>query len=78
MTDIVHARLDETTRKILQRLKRRYGWSDSEAVRQGIRALNKPESTPRDRSKQIVGLGKFESGVPDLGSNKNYLRDFGR
>ena len=78
MTDIVHARLDEATRKILRRLKRRYGWSDSEVVRQGIRALNESEMTPQDRCKQIVGLGKFESGVPDLGSNKDHLRDFGR
>jgi len=26
----------------------------------------------------IKGLGKFKSGLPDLGSNKNYLKGFGR
>lgn len=78
MTDIVHARLDENTRRILRRLKRRYGWSDSEVVRQGIRALSDAESTPQDRCNQIAGLGKFESGIPDLGSNKVHLRNFGR
>ena len=78
MTDIVHARLDENTRKILRRLKRRYGWTDSEVVRQGIRALSESELSPQDRCDQIVGLGKFESGKPDLGSNKRHLRQFGR
>ena len=78
MTDIVHARLDESTRKILLRLKRRYGWSDSEVVRQGIRALDESDSTPQDRARQIVGLAKFRSGKRDLGSNKDHLRNFGR
>jgi hypothetical protein len=31
-----------------------------------------------DGRKRIVGMGKFESGKPDLGSNKKYLRDFGK
>ena len=78
MTDIVHARLDESTRRILLRLKRRYGWSDSEVVRQGIRALNDTDSRLQDRAAQIVGLGKFKSGISDLGSNKDHLRNFGR
>lgn len=78
MTDIVHARLDENTRKILRRLKRRYGWSDSEVVRQGIRALNETDVTPQDRCSQVVGLGRFESGTSDLGSNKDHLGHFGR
>jgi Arc/MetJ-type ribon-helix-helix transcriptional regulator len=78
MRDIVHARLDENTRKILLRLKRRYGWSDSEVVRQGIRALSETETALQDRAKQIVGLGKFKSGISDLGSNKDHLRNFGR
>jgi Arc/MetJ-type ribon-helix-helix transcriptional regulator len=78
MTDIVHARLDAHTRQIMRRLKRRYGWTDSEVVRQGIRALSETELTSQERCKQVVGLGKFESGVSDLGSNKARLRQFGR
>ena len=78
MTDIVHARLDADTRQILQRLKRRYGWSESEIVRQGIRALSETELPPDQRRERIVGLGKFASGIPDLGSSKEHLRDFGR
>jgi hypothetical protein len=28
-------------------------------------------------SRRIAGLGKFSSGVPDLASSKNHLRNFG-
>ena len=78
MTDIVHARLDANTREILRRLKRRYGWSDSEVVRQGIRALCEAGLSPQDRCDLVVGLGRFKSGKSDLGSNKEHLRHFGR
>ena len=78
MSDIVHARLDAHTRRILRRLQRRHGWSDSDVVRKGIRALGDTELPPAQRSKRIVGLGKFASGVDDLGSNDEHLRDFGR
>jgi len=30
------------------------------------------------KSRKIAGLGKFSSGVPDLGSRKKHLQDFGR
>jgi hypothetical protein len=78
MSVIIHARLDARTRQIMQGLKRRYGWSDSEIVRQGIRALGETDLPPQERRDRIVGLGKFASGLPDLGSNKDHLRDFGR
>ena len=75
MDDIVHARLDEHTREIMRRLKRRHGWSDSDIVRQGIRALGEADLPPEQRSKRVVGLGKFASGIADLGSNDKHLRD---
>jgi hypothetical protein len=78
MNDIVHARLDEHTRKIMRRLQRRHGWSDSDIVRNGIRALGDAELKPGQRTRRIVGLGKFATGIKDLGSNKEHLRDFGR
>lgn len=78
MNKIVHARLDDHTRKIMRRLQRRYGWSDSDIVRNGIRALGDAELPPEQRTKRIVGLGKFASGIDDLGSNDEHLRDFGR
>jgi hypothetical protein len=78
MNNVVHARLDPETQKILMRLKRRYGWSDSEVVRHGIRAVGEAKlAVARQRKKRIVGLGKFASGIADLGSNKERLRGFG-
>jgi hypothetical protein len=71
---IVQARLDADTEKALTRLVDQLGVSPSMVVRQGIRLL--AASQPKIR--KIAGLGKFSSGIPDLGSNKKHLRDFGR
>jgi hypothetical protein len=74
--DIVHARLDEETRLILARLRRRTGLRDSELIRRALRALDAgPKARPRPR---IVGLGEFDSGLGDLASNKRHLHGFGR
>lgn len=78
MGDIVHARLDKHTRQIMRRLQRRHGWSDSDIVRHGIRALGDADLPPGQRGKRIVGLGKFASGIADLGSNDKHLDDFGQ
>ena len=78
MNEIVHARLDEHTRKIMRQLQRRYGWSDSDIVRNGIRALGERELSSAERTRRIEGLGEFASGIDDLGSNAGHLRDFGR
>ncbi len=76
MSKILHARVDAQTEKQLEELKRRFGWNDSQVVRQGIRSLASL-LVPRGRAR-IAGLGRFESGVPDLGSNKSRLEGFGR
>lgn len=76
MSDVVHARLDPETKRLLERLRRQFGWSDSEVVRRALRVLAEAE-LPRRRRK-IVGLGEFESGVDDLGSNPDHLDGFGR
>jgi hypothetical protein len=50
--------------------------SPSQVVREGLRMLaacRLGKTHPR-----IVGLGKFDSGIKDLGSNKEHLKDFGR
>ena len=78
MDEIVHARIDKRTRQTMRRLQRRHGWSDSETVRQAIRALCDADPLAGERAKQIVGLGKFSSGIDDLGSNDEHLQDFGR
>ncbi len=76
MSRIVHARLDSETERVLQQLERRLGWSDSEVVRAGIKALN--GLLVCGDSRPIAGLGRFCSGIPDLGSNKDHLKGFGR
>jgi len=78
MNDIVHARLDSHTRRIMRQLKRHHGWSDSDIVRQAIRALGDTDLPPGQRNIRIIGLGKFASGITDLGSNDKHLHDFGR
>lgn len=62
----------------MQQLKRRHGWSDSELVRNAIRALGDLDLSPQQRRERIVGLGRFASNVPDLGSDSRHLRGFGR
>lgn len=76
MSRIIHARLDVQTDRVLREIERRLGWSDSQVVREGIKALN--VLLGPKRSRQIVGLGRFRSGVKDLGSNKAHLKGFGR
>lgn len=76
MTRLVQARLDEETVAIIDNLKKRNGWTDSEVVREGIRSLGKLANKPRARN--IAGLGEFDSGVTDLGSNKQHLEGFGQ
>jgi hypothetical protein len=76
MTRIIHARIDRQTERMLRRLERSLGWSRSKIIREGIRRLQ--GSLIHRSTDRIVGLGRFRSGVPDLGSNKDRLRGFGR
>ena len=76
MRNSIQARLDDRSRKRLAVLVRELGWTPSRVVREGLRALE--ASYLRRKRRGVVGLGKFRSGVPDLGSNKKHLRDFGR
>jgi len=76
MKSTAQARLDPESSKTLEHLVNRLGWSPSRVVREGIRLLAACYS--RSGSPGIVGLGKFSSGVPDLGSNKSRLQGFGQ
>jgi hypothetical protein len=76
MSRIIHARIDVRTERLLREIERRLGWNDSQVVREGIKALN--ISLVPKRPRQIVGLGRFRSGLRDLGSNKAHLKGFGR
>jgi len=44
-------------------------------VREAIRRM--ATSYPLNVRPRIAGLGKFASGIPDLGSNKKHLKGFG-
>lgn len=76
MRNTVQARLDEKSRKTLLALSRALGWTPSRVVREGLRVLE--ASYLRRRNRGVIGLGKFRSGVKDLGSNKGHLREFGK
>jgi len=76
MRSTIQARLDDRSRKRLQVLVRELGWSPSQVVREGLRVLE--ASRLRKKKRGVIGLGKFCSGLPDLGSNKKHLRNLGQ
>ena len=76
MRKTIQARLDGKSSKRLAVLIRELGWTPSRVVREGLRVLE--ASYSRRKHGGVIGLGKFRSGIPDLGSNKKHLRDFGR
>ncbi|WP_197525517.1 hypothetical protein [Pseudobythopirellula maris] len=76
MARIVQARVDDDTDALIQELKLQTGWNESELVRNGIEALVQ-KLRPKKR-RRISGLGAYDSGVTDLGSNKKHLEGFGR
>jgi len=72
----VQARLDSRSQVTLKRLVQRLGWSPSQVVREGLRLLDVYYGEPA--GKRIVGMGRFDSGLADLGSNEKHLDGFGR
>ncbi len=76
MSRVIHARLDTATDSLRGELQKRLGWSDSQIVREGIKALSALARSSGRRT--IVGLGRYESAVKDLGSNKRHLEGFGK
>ena len=75
MSRVIHARLDDETEALRVELKHSTGWADSEIVRIGIKTL---ASLVVPTEQRISGLGEFDSGMTDLGSNKEHLEGFGR
>ena len=75
MKSTVQARLDVASRRDLAKLVRSLGWSPSEVVREALRRMASSQ-LPVERPR-VAGMGKFCSGVSDLGSNKKHLRGFG-
>jgi len=76
MKAVVQARLDPQARQTLDSLVRRLGWTPSRVVRESLLLMGRHHNAaPR---KRVIGVGKFASGLPDLGSNKRRLQGFGR
>jgi hypothetical protein len=75
MGSTVQARLDEKTRATLERLVRRHGMKPSEVVREGIRLV--ANEIGADKPIEIIGLGKYDSGITDLSTNKKHMAGFG-
>lgn len=76
MKTTVQARLDEESQAALEELVRRYGWSPSEAVREGLKLTVRQYGTTSAK-KKIIGMGQFEGGPEDLATNEKYLDDLG-
>jgi hypothetical protein len=74
MTTTVQARLDEETQAALDRL-RRSGLRTSEVIRKGIHMVAKEAGA--NKGIEIIGLGKYDSGMTDLSTNKKHLAGFG-
>jgi hypothetical protein len=71
---MVQARLDEQTQAALELLRRR-GLSTSEVLRKGIHLV--AEEAGANKPIEIIGLGKYDSGMTDLSTNKRRLAGFG-
>ena len=76
MAKVVQARLDDQTDRILAELHQRTRLSESELIRRGIRSLG--AVPPAGGGPRLVGIGRFNSGIADLGSNKSHLKGFGK
>jgi hypothetical protein len=78
MKATVQARLDEESQAALRELSRRLGWSPSRVVREGLRLMARQHDAGAKRKRRFIGIGEFDSGILDLGSNKKHLEGYGR
>jgi hypothetical protein len=74
----VQARLDEESQTALKQLSRQLGWSPSRIVREGIRLMVQHHRLTPSKKRKFIGVGEFDSGISDLGSNKKHLEGYGR
>lgn len=73
---MVQARLDQETQAALERLVQHHGWSTSKVIREGIRLVEK-QHTPAAR-RELIGIGNYDSGLPNLATNRKFIEDFGQ
>lgn len=76
MSKVIQARLDDETAAIRDELRSRLGWTDARIVREAIKMLASvtPGAQPK---RKLRGIGKYDSGISDLGSNEKHLEGFG-
>jgi len=73
---VVQTRLDDETSAVLKDLTTALQWTESQTIRHSLKLL--ASCTPKLRMRRIVGIGKFSSGLHNLGSNKKHLNGFGK
>ena len=71
----MQARLDQKTRASLERIASRLGWSTSKVLREGIHLVEQRHAIPPVR--RLIGIGRFDSGISNLATNKEHMKDFG-
>jgi hypothetical protein len=76
MGSTVQARLDGKAQAALERLLQQHGMTASEVIREGIHLVEK-EKTGHGYPR-LIGAGMFDSGIPDLSTNKKYMEGFGK
>jgi hypothetical protein len=76
MSRVVQARLDDDTESLLTKLEKQLECSSSEIVRRGIKAL--ASVVPPTKKRKFRGVGKYDSGLPDLASNPKHMEGFGQ
>lgn len=76
MSTTIQARLDRQTETALKALMRQLNWSQSRAVCEGLRML--AACYGKRSSPKVIGLGRFESGIEDVGSSRKHLKGLGR
>ncbi len=78
MAKTLTARLDDQSQKDLARLSKNLSKTESEVVRESIHLMAVTYLAGSKGKSEFIGLGKFSSGLKDLGSNKKHLDDFGQ
>ena len=76
MPSVVQTRLDHETQSLLDRLIDEAGLTTSEILRKGIKLVAEAELPGRRRG--LIGVGMFDSGIPDLSTHKKHMADFGK
>ena len=74
----IHARLHPGDRAVIESLRRATGRSQSQLVRQALRALHQEvERQPSALDRAGKSAGRFRRGPRDLSTNPRYLDEFG-